>query len=708
MAVYFRGLRVQSFFNLGLRKLNFNKSIDYVLSNSNESAQYVAHRCKHRHLYTSTVCFKRRKTAEERKAPRRVIEYTKSKAEIIDVWKGMTLFELAKVLESDVSFVRQLFLNEIKNPNTAIDDIKYLQNGVRRAGKRIRLIAKPTNKVTEEEIKELKPRPPPKKEDLKPRPPVVTVMGHVDHGKTTLLDALRHSSVVDKEFGGITQHIGAFLVTLPSGAEVTFLDTPGHAAFSSMRARGANVTDIVVLVVAADDGVMEQTIESVRMARNAKVPILVAINKIDAPKADIERTENMLLENGIQVEKLGGDVQAVPVSALKKQNLQKLTEALVLQAELLEIGADPTGPVEAVIVESNLDPYRGILTTMVVQRGTLKKGDILVAGTCMAKVRSLKDADGKSLDKVSPGYPVEIDGWRDLPAAGDIVLEAESEKEARLVIKFREAEAEKKKQLEDLKIIEQKQEVHKRNYKEHLKHKRSLGRYRMKQEGPRKPEIDEDNGTPSLNVIVRADVDGTLEAILETLDTYESEDVRLDIVNYGVGPATQTDIELAKAFNCVIYAFNVPLPSNIRPLIVENGVTLKEHNVIYKLIEDFKNEINSRLPKKEVEEILGEAEVLQQFEINRGRKRVPVAGCRCTQGLLKREALFRVQRSGEIIYEGSLSSMRHLKSETDIIKADTECGLQLADEEITFEKGDKIICFEKNMVTQETDWDPGF
>ncbi|XP_066142898.1 translation initiation factor IF-2, mitochondrial isoform X2 [Euwallacea fornicatus] len=661
-------------------------------------------------FHSSCIYHKRRKSPEEKKVTK-IIQYApKSKGPVIGVWQGITLLELAKVLEEDIDHIKELFSNVYHNPNIQINDMKQLQNALRRGGKRMKFIAKPSNEAHEykDEIKVLKPRPPPAKEDLKPRPPVVTIMGHVDHGKTTLLDALRHSSVVDQEFGGITQHIGAFLVTLNSGAKITFLDTPGHAAFTAMRARGANLTDIVVLVVAADDGVMDQTVESIKMARNARVPILIAINKIDSPKADIERTQRMLLEVGIQVECLGGDVQAVPISALKKQNLNQLTEALVLQADLLEIGGDPTGPVEAVIIESNTHSGRGNVTTLVVQRGTLKKGDILVAGTAMAKVKSIKDADGRILDQVLPGYSAEIDGWKELPAAGDVVLEAKSEKEAKIVIKFREDALEQKKLEEDLKVIKQKQEMHDKEYKQYLKEKRLSGRFKMRRQGPRQKEIAEDDGSPSINVIVKADVVGTLEAILETLDTYESDLCPLDIVNYGVGPLTQTDIELAKAFNCVVYAFNIPMPHSLKSIVMEDGIDVREHNVIYKLIEDFKKEVNTRLPKIEIEEILGEAEVLQQFEISKGRKLLPVAGCRCVTGLLKRDALFRVIREKNIVYEGPLASMRHLKSEVDVIKADTECGLQLVDQDITFVKGDKISCFEKKMINQETDWDPGF
>ncbi|XP_060537272.1 translation initiation factor IF-2, mitochondrial isoform X2 [Cylas formicarius] len=592
-------------------------------------------------FHTSITAFKRRQAAEEKKAPK-VIEYKpQPKWEVVDIWKGITLKEIASVLNKDFAYVQKLFMNEIKYPNFPVNDTAILQNALKRAGKRMRLIAKPTDQAEEKIVKDIAARPPPTKEMLRPRPPVVTVMGHVDHGKTTLLDALRHSSVVDQEFGGITQHIGAFSVVLDSGSRITFLDTPGHAAFTSMRARGANVTDIVVLVVAADDGVMEQTIESINMAQRAKVPILVAINKIDAPKANVERAEKMLLEQGIQVERLGGDTQAVPISALKRQNLDKLTEALILQAELLEVGGDPTGPVEAVVVESIVHHQRGKLCTAVIQRGTLKRGNILVAGTAFARVRLLRDASGQVLQSVTPGNPVEIEGWRDLPPAGELILEVENEGLAKDVIKFREKLLEQKKLEEDEKIIKQKREEHDLAYREQLEKKRKLGRRRLKREGPRQPEFIKENGPPSLNIIVKSDVDGTLEAILEILDTYESDECKLDIVHYGVGAISQNELELAQTFNCIIYAFNVDINDNIKNLGKELDIEIRHFNVIYKLIDDFKREINSRLPEKEVEEVVGKAEVLQQIEINERRKKVPIAGCICIEGILKKSARFR-------------------------------------------------------------------
>ncbi|KAJ8942704.1 hypothetical protein NQ318_023436, partial [Aromia moschata] len=506
MAVYIRYFRFQNLVtsNIKCSQTLLSSTKKSFIVYKKRATSFIPNLQYYAEFHTSCLLKKRRKTAEERKS-QKIIEYSpKPKTPIVDVWRNITLAELASVLNKDVWYVHELFFNQFKNPNTPITDFQVLQEAIRRSGHRMRIIGKPKASIEEDtREKDALPRPPPRKEELKPRPPVVTVMGHVDHGKTTLLDALRHSNVVDQEFGGITQHIGAFSVLLDSGARITFLDTPGHAAFSAMRARGANVTDIVVLVVAADDGVMEQTLESVRMARQANVPIVVAINKIDSSKADIERTVRMLMEIGIQVEKLGGDVQAIPISALKKTNLPQLVEAITLQAELLEVGGDPTGPVEAVVVESKAHQHRGKLCTVVVQRGTLKRGKILVAGTAMAKVRMLRDAEGKPVDYVGPGYPAEVEGWKDLPPAGEQVLQVESERRAKEVLR---------------------------------------------------------------------------------------------------------------------------------------------------LIDDIKEEINARLPEKEVEEISGEATVLQQFEISQGNKKIPVAGCRCIKGSLKRSGFFKVVRNGEVIH----------------------------------------------------------
>ncbi|KAB0803497.1 hypothetical protein PPYR_00467 [Photinus pyralis] len=644
-------------------------------------------------LHSCPILLKRRKTMEERKLPKAYEVNQKSKGEIVDIWRNITMAELANVLQKDLDYVNDLFLGKVQGKHTPITDIKELHNAIRRSGRRMRIIGKVVETKEKTEEKDALPRPPAQKSELKPRPPIITVMGHVDHGKTTLLDSLRNSRVVDQEFGGITQHVGAFSVKLESGAEVTFLDTPGHAAFSAMRARGANLTDIIVLVVAADDGVMEQTVECIKMAKNAHVPILVAINKIDSPKADTENAEQMLLQHGIQVERLGGDIQAIHISALKKINLDQLTEALALQAELLEVGSDPTGPVEAVVVDSRIDPHRGRLCTMVVQRGTLKKGIVLVADTVMAKVRLMRDAQGHLLSEVKPGYPAEVEGWRELPSAGELVLQVESEKRAKAVIKFREDQKEMEKQEVDKVAILAKAEQHQLLYKERLELRRRSGRFRLRNQGPRKPESTPQDDTPTLHLLIKSDVDGTLEAILETLSTYNYPECQMDIVSYGVGAVTENDIELAATFKAIIYTFNVTCPPTLQQKAEAESVQIKHLNVIYKLVDTIKEDMNSTLPPKQVESLLGEAKVLQQFFINEGRKSVPIAGCRCEKGILKKS---------------TLSSMRHLKNEVDVIKAGTECGLQFIDKSIIFEVGDVIKCYEYKMEPHIVQWDPGF
>ncbi|XP_044763644.1 translation initiation factor IF-2, mitochondrial [Coccinella septempunctata] len=658
-------------------------------------------------LHTSVIQYKRRKTGEEIKTFKSMQYPEKSKMPLIQVWRQITPRELSQVLNKDMHYMSELFADKMVHPDYPIDDMKLLQLVMKRGGYRMEIIGKPVNELKELEDLDVHPRPKPDKSLLQPRPPVVTIMGHVDHGKTTLLDALRHTSVVEKEFGGITQHIGAFSVQLDSGAKVTFLDTPGHAAFYAMRARGANITDIVVLVVAADDGVMEQTVESIRMAKQARVPILIAINKIDSHKADIERTKRTLLEAGLQIEECGGDIQSVPISALKRQNLDALVEALVLQAELLEIKADYTGPVEAAVVESRVDPHRGKLCTIVIKRGTLKKGSVLVAGTAYGKVRSIRDADNRLMAQATPGYAVEIDGWKEFPSAGELVLEVESEKRAREVIRVREKKMSLEKAEAEKEIIMQKAKEHREEYEEKLKLKRKLGRFKLKQEGPRRPELEDDHRI-LFNMIIKGDVDGSVEAIIDTLDTYNSNLCEMDLVHFAVGTVTESDIELAKAFNAVIYAFNLDVPTHIQELAEKSEVPIKNFNVIYKLVDDVKDELNARVPPVEVEEVAGEATVLQQFMINQGKKQIPVAGCKCTKGTLKKNGVFKVIRNDEIIYTGPLSSLRHHKNEVETIKVNSECGLQLSDKTVTFQQGDTIQCLEKVLKPRHIDWDPGF
>lgn len=626
----------------------------------------------------------------------------------------MTVQDIANVLKKDVDHVFKTleFADKTSDTDyhkdTVIHNPQIIRDIVKISGYRFKIVPRPEDMVVEEENKDALPSPPAPPGALRPRPPVVCVMGHVDHGKTTLLDALRDTSVVDTEFGGITQHIGAFEVKLSSGEKVTFLDTPGHAAFTAMRSRGAHATDIVVLVVAADDGVMEQTLESIRMAREANVPILVAINKIDKPGVNIERTMSSLAQHGIVCEELGGDVQAIPVSALRRQNLETLVEALTLQAQLMELRADPGGYVEGVVIEALLDPRTGKQATVLVQRGTLRRGAVIVAGTGWAKVRVLQSPEGAPVAEAPPSAPVAVLGWRELPSAGDQVLEVASEKRANEVMKWRHNQRMREKQQTDMEVIMAKEAQHKQQYQAALARKRAMGRYKIRPEGPRQKMILKDDH-PALNILIKGDVDGSVEAILDILETYDDHNtVRLDLVHFGVGPVTPNDLEIAEVFKAVIYAFNVECPPPLAVEAKKKDIPIKKHNIIYRLVEDVKDEISTRIPTRQEEEIIGEANVLQQFMVSEGKKKVPVAGCRCTKGNLARSALYRVIRGQQVVYEGKLASMKHLKEEVKSIKTDTECGLRFEDASFEVQPGDTVVCYKMVDVTDKTGWDPGF
>ncbi|XP_068619106.1 translation initiation factor IF-2, mitochondrial [Battus philenor] len=671
-----------------------------------------------RQVSISAVCNKKRKTAEEKAVEnlgRRVIRYSpKAGSEVVGIWRNMTVQDIADVVKKDVDQVFKALEFADKNQETfytektIIHDPQIVREVIKILGFRFKIVPRPDDVEEEEKNKDAVPAPPSPPSDLRPRPPVVCVMGHVDHGKTTLLDALRDTAVVDQEFGGITQHIGAFEVKLKTGETVTFLDTPGHAAFTAMRARGACATDVVVLVVAADDGVMEQTVESIRMAREANVPILVAINKIDKPGVNIERTLRALAQHGVVCEALGGEVQAVQVSALRKMHLDTLVEALTLQAHLMDLKADPGGYVEGVVIEAQVDPRLGKQATVLVQRGTLRRGCVLVAGTGWAKVRMLQSAEGRAVQEAPPSSPVSVLGWRELPAAGDTVLEVSSEKRANEVMKWRHNQRMKEKQMEDLEVIAAKEAEHRAQYKEALARKRAMGRMRLRPDGPRQKQFQQDDH-PTLSVLVKGDVDGSVEAILDILETYdEHQRVRLDLVHYGVGQVIPNDLEIAQAFDAVIYAFNVVCPPALAVEAKKKDIPIKLHNVIYRLVDDVKEEINVRIPKRQEEELIGEANVLQQFMVSEGKRKVPVAGCRCVRGSLSRAALYRVLRGSEVVFEGKLASMKHLKEEVNTIKRDMECGLRFDDPTFEMKPGDTVVCYQMIDATDQTTWDPGF
>uniref|UniRef100_A0A8C2XPA4 Translation initiation factor IF-2, mitochondrial n=1 Tax=Cyclopterus lumpus TaxID=8103 RepID=A0A8C2XPA4_CYCLU len=551
---------------------------------------------------------------------------------------------------------------------------------------------------------------------LVPRPPVVTIMGHVDHGKTTLLDSLRKSQIVSTEAGGITQHIGAFLVQLPTGEKITFLDTPGHAAFSSMRARGANATDIVVLVVAADDGVMNQTVESIQHARRAKVPIIVAVNKCDKPQSDPQRVKQELLAHDVVCEEFGGDVQAIHVSALKGDNLLALVEATVVLAEVLELKAEPSGSVEGLIIESRTDKGRGPVTSVIVQRGTLRRGCVLVAGRSWAKVRFLFDENGRAVKEAGPSAAVEVVGWKELPSAGEVILEVESEQRAREVVEWRTYVEEQEKLQEEQSAIELKQTLHLDEYKKeragltHLSwRQRKAALYRAnKTKFATRPSERTQTDEPKLPLVIKGDVDGSVETLLNILDTYDAQQqCELELLHFGIGDVSENDVNMADMFTGSIYGFNVAASKSVQQLAAKRGVSLRLHSVIYKLIDELKDELSSRLPPLHSENVVGEATVLAMFDVSVGKKKVPVAGCRVQKGQLDRRLKFRLIRGRDIVWEGSLATLKHHKDEVQVVKSGVECGLS-ADGDVDFTSGDVIVCFEELEAQQVTSWDPGF
>lgn len=675
----------------------------------------------HNTFHTSATLNKKRKEKGAKNAVNlspKGLKLEKPKVRAVSIWKNMTVLELSKAIGRDVDTVFEIFLyvegsDPYDEPSAPITNLRVAQETVKRAGLRFKIEGNPVQEEKQDtRDKDAFRRPPAEENKLVQRSPVVTIMGHVDHGKTTLLDSLRHTSVVQSEHGGITQHIGAFSVELESGERATFLDTPGHAAFAAMRARGAMVTDVVVLVVAADDGVMAQTQESLRFAREAGVPVVVAINKVDKPAADVARTRRMLLDAGLQLEEQGGEVQAVEVSALTGFNLNRLVEAVVTQAELLNLRADPTGAVEGVVVESRTDPGRGKVATCVIQRGTLTRGAVLVAGTVWCKVRGMFNDAGSPIKSAPPATPVQVIGWRQLPSAGDLVLEVEGEHRAAEVMEWRKSLLQQHRQTEDEVAIQEKLQEHLKQYLAVREEKRKrgirYGRRRHLHRGDRPKENVVVEGPPRMSIVLKGDVDGSVEALLDTLDTYHGTECHLDIISYGVGPVTPTDVNMASMFKGIIYTFNVEVPKEVKALALKEGVTISEHNVIYHLVDDLKEQISARLPLKDEEELLGEANVLEEFVITEGRKKFPVAGCRCVKGSLKKNAMYRVVRGQDTIHEGELFSMRHLKEEVESIARGKECGLRFDDQDLRFQPGDTLICYRIKQVSQTTDWDPGF
>jgi len=496
------------------------------------------------------------------------------------------------------------------------------------------------------------------KSHLKARPPVVTILGHVDHGKTSLLDAIRSTDVAAGEAGGITQHIGAYQVEM-KGRLITFLDTPGHAAFTQMRARGAQGADIVILVVAADDGVMPQTREAIAHAKAARVPIVVALNKVDKPNANPDRVKQQLAEMELVPDDWGGNTMVVPVSAKLKKGIDDLLEGVLLVADSNDIKANPAGKVIGTVIEAELDKSKGVLATLLVQNGTLEAGDVVVAGTAYGKLRAINDFKGKPIKKAGPSTPVAVMGLSDVPSAGDLFEVVKSEKEARVIVTERldalkiQAQSRKKVSLEDL--------------------------FANVQAGEAK----------ELNLIVKADVQGSLDPIVTELNKLGEGEIGLNILHAETGNIGNNDVMLASASKAIIIGFNVQADVDARRMAEKEGVDIRLYEIIYRMTEDIEKALNGMLEPKLVEKVLGKAQVLQVFSASKFGK---VAGCKVTDGELKRGAKVRLYRSGDIIYEGDLSSLRHEKDDVKEIRQGYECGVGFKSFN-NIEPGDTLVCY---------------
>ena len=502
-------------------------------------------------------------------------------------------------------------------------------------------------------------------EDLQPRAPIVTIMGHVDHGKTSLLDAIRTTNVVSQEAGGITQHIGAYQVEMPSGQKVTFIDTPGHEAFTAMRARGAKVTDIVVLVVAADDGVKPQTVEAINHAKAAGVPLIVAINKIDKQGADPQRVRTDLLSQEIVVESLGGDTLEIEVSALKKTGLDKLLEAITLQAEVLELTANPDRPAEGVIVEAKLERGRGPVGTALIQRGTLHVGDLVVAGSAYGRVRALIDELGEQVTSAGPSVPVEVLGFDSAPEAGDQFAVVENEARAREITDYRVRERRKRLAVAGA--------------------RGSLEQMMTNLKAA---------GVKEFTLLVKGDVQGSVEAIVAALDKMGTDEVRARIVHAGVGGITESDVELAATSGAVVLGFNVRANVQAREAAERDGVEIRYYAVIYDLVDEVKQAMSGMLAPTRRETFLGNAEILEVFTISKVGK---VAGCRVTEGKVERGAQVRLIRDNVVVHEGKLSTLKRFKDEVREVIAGQECGMAFEGYQ-DMRAGDVIECFEVEHV----------
>ncbi|MBV8776036.1 MAG: translation initiation factor IF-2 [Alphaproteobacteria bacterium] len=603
---------------------------------------------------------RRRRQERERMRLHGQIEQPKITREVI-IPETITVQELAnRMAERGVDVVKALMRMGVMATVNQVIDADTAELVVSEFGHRLRRVAASDVEIGmrgEADTEDM----------LEPRAPVVTVMGHVDHGKTSLLDALRETDVAAGEAGGITQHIGAYRVTLKSGKQIAFIDTPGHQAFTAMRARGANATDIVVLVVAADDGIMEQTVEAIRHAKAAEVPIIVAINKIDRPEAKPDRVRQELLQHELVVEELGGDVLDVEVSALKKTNLEKLEEAILLQAELLDLKANPNRPAEGVVLEAQLERGRGAIATVLVQRGTAKVGDIFVAGGVWGRVRALIDDRGQNLKEAGPSTPIEVLGLNGTPLAGDDFVVVENESRAREIAEYR-----------DRLRREKAAATAGRGTLEDMFSQIAAGTVK------------------ELPIVIKGDVQGSVEAITGSLEKLSTDEVAVRVLHSGVGGINESDVILAKATGAVILGFNVRANPAARDASRRDGVEIRYYSIIYDLIDDIRNTLSGLLAPTLRERFLGNASIREVFNITRVGK---VAGCMVTDGVVRRGAKVRLLRDNVVIHEGSLKTLKRFKDEVREVRDGYECGMAFENYE-NIQVGDTIECFDVEEVAR--------
>ncbi|MEO1641340.1 MAG: translation initiation factor IF-2 [Pseudomonadota bacterium] len=577
--------------------------------------------------------------------------------------EAITVSELAnRMTERVADVVKALMTNGIMATQNQTIDADTAELIIEEFG---HTVVRVSDADVEDVIQQVEDKP----EDMKSRPPIITIMGHVDHGKTSLLDAIRNAKVVAGEAGGITQHIGAYQVKTDSGAVLSFLDTPGHAAFTSMRSRGAQVTDIVVLVVAADDAVMPQTIEAINHAKAAEVPMIVAINKIDKPEANPDKVRTDLLQHEVIVEKMSGDVQDVEVSAISGQGLDELLEAIALQAEILELKANPDRAAEGAVIEAQLDVGRGPVATVLVQSGTLRQGDIFVVGEQYGKVRALINDKGERVKEAGPAVPVEVLGLNGTPEAGDVLNVVDTDAQAREIAEYREKAAKEK--------------------------RAAAGAATTLEQLMANAKADEN--VSELPILVKADVQGSAEAIVQAMEKIGNEEVRVRVLHSGVGAITETDIGLAEASNAPVFGFNVRANASARNTANQKGVEIRYYSVIYDLVDDVKAAASGLLSAEIRENFIGYATIKEVFKVSNVGK---VAGCLVTEGVARRSAGVRLLRDNVVIHEGTLKTLKRFKDEVPEVQSGQECGMAFENYD-DIRPDDVIEIFEREEVERE-------